>query len=182
MWQINRAVIKSQGQGRDSEGRKGRGAVDDADEINQAGADAEAVAQAVRSNGTLDPVYSALEESLAAYLGSGGSVDDVIPGGGLEGLGFGRKSGTGRSLWQRYVDVLHDEVCKPGGELNQVLSAGLASSGAGLVTAIIALLGMPTEAAPVVAPIAGVMLALGLKAFCPQGTSSQPEAPRESAP
>lgn len=102
--------------------------MDDTDEIKQAGTDAEAVAQAVRSSGTPNPVYGALEESLAAYLDAGGSVDDVIPGGDSDGLGFGRRSGTGRSWWRRYVDVLHDEVCKPGGELNQVLSAGLVSS------------------------------------------------------
>jgi len=156
--------------------------MDDSYEIEQAGSEAEAVAQAVRSSGTLDPVYAALEESLAAYLDAGGSVDDVVPGGDPDGLGFGRRSGTGRSLWRRYVDVLHDEVCKPGGELNQVLSTGLASSGAGLVTAIIIVLGISAAAATVVAPIAGVMLALGLKAFCQEDTPTEPEDPEELAP
>jgi hypothetical protein len=156
--------------------------VDDSYEIEQAGSEAEAVAQAVTSSGTLDPVYAALEESLATYLDAGGSVDDVVPGGDPDGLGFGRRAGAGRSLWRRYVDVLHDEVCKPGGELNQVLSTGLASSGAGLVTAIIAVLGISAAAATVVAPIAGVMLALGLKAFCQEDASAEPEAPEELAP
>jgi hypothetical protein len=81
--------------------------VDDSYEIEQAGSEAEAVAQAVTSSGSLDPVYAALEESLAAYLAAGGSVDDVVPGGDSDGLGFGRRSGTGQSLWRRYVNVLH---------------------------------------------------------------------------
>ena len=65
--------------------------------IERAAAHAEAVARAVRANGSIDPAIAALENSLAAYLNGGGSVDDVVPGGDPSGLGFGRKAGTGRS-------------------------------------------------------------------------------------
>lgn len=141
--------------------------MDDTVGIDRAGATAEAVAEAVQSSGTVDSAISTLENSLAAYLNGGGSVDEVVPGGDPDGLGFGRRAGTGRSLWDRYVDVLRDDVCGSGGELHKLLSQGLAASGATLVTTIIYVLGIPMGAAPVIAPIAGVMLALGLKAFCP---------------
>lgn len=146
--------------------------------IEQAATQAEAIAQAVAADGSIDPAIAALENSLVAYLNGGGSVDDVVPGGDPDGLGFGGRAGTGRTLWNRYVDVLHDEVCRPGGELNGLLSAGLASSGAALVTSIIGVLGISLAAAPVIAPIAGVMLALGLKAFCEEdsGAGAVPDA------
>ena len=144
--------------------------------IDLAGAEAESVAQAVKATRELDPAIAALENSLAAYLNGGGSVDDVVPGGDPDGLGFGRKSGTGWALWNRYVEVLRDEICTPSGELHQVLTAGIATSGAALVTSIIALLGISAAAAPVIAPIAGVMLALGVKAFCPPADKQQSES------
>lgn len=144
--------------------------------IEEAGTEAEAVAVEVQAVGIPDPAFARLESSLAAYVDGGGSVDDVVPGGDSEGLGFGRHRGTGKSLWNRYVDVLRDEVCKPGGELNQLLSAGVASSGTVVVTAIITVLGISVVAAPVVAPVAGVMLALGLKAFCPGPDKPEAEA------
>lgn len=49
---------------------------------------------------------------------------------------------------------------------------GLATSGATLVTMIITLLGLPIAAAPIVAPIAGSILGLGVKAFCKHTSES----------
>jgi hypothetical protein len=131
--------------------------------IEKAGADAEAFAATIDSDGPLDVVYAALDSAMAAYVAGGGRFDEAVPGGG-EGLGWGKGIETGLALWQRYVSALHDDLCKPDGELNKLLSGK--ASGAALVTSVVTLLGMAPPVAAVVAPLAGVMLAVGVRAFC----------------
>jgi len=134
--------------------------------LEEAGCQAEAIAEDVTAAGSLEPAYKSLEMALAAYLSAGGSADDVVPGGDVEGLGFSRQEGSGRRLWERYVQVLREELCSPQAELHQQVRMALNAGGAGVVGAVLTALGVSVVAAGVIAPIAGVLLALGLKAFC----------------
>ena len=62
------------------------------------------------------------------------------------------------------MSALHDDLCEREGELNKLLSGKV--SGAALVASIVTLLGVPPPVAAVVAPLAEVMLAVGVRAFC----------------
>jgi hypothetical protein len=137
------------------------------DEVELAGAAAERIRESVTSTGSLDAVYASLEAAVQTYASAGGSLDDVIPGGDDDELGFSRGQADGRTFWNRYADALRDDLCQPTGELHKTVSQGLATGGATVVTMLIAALGLPLVAAPIVAPIAGAMLALGVKAMCP---------------
>lgn len=134
--------------------------------VERAGLEAETVGHMVRQEGSLDPVYASLESAIRDFTASGGSLDDVLPGGDEEALGFRRDKPNGRDFWRRYADVLRSELCTDGADLNTQVTQGVATSGATLVTVIIATLGLPLVAAPVIAPIAGAILGLGVKAIC----------------
>jgi hypothetical protein len=128
---------------------------------------AERYAAEVRAGeGDLTPVFDALERAYADYVETGGVPDEVIPGPAEVALGFRRKRPDGKTLWQTYAEVVRDELCDPKGELHGAVGTGLKTSGATLVTMLIAVLGLPLAAAPLVAPVAGSILGLGVDAFC----------------
>ena len=140
--------------------------------MDQAAVQAEAVCREVQAHRSLEPVYASLEDALREFEASGGSLDEVLPGGDDEALGFSRGKPDGSVFWQRYAEVLRSELCTQGAELNTVVTHGAATTGASLVTILIATLGLPLVAAPVVAPIAGALLALGVKAMCGGGDAT----------
>jgi hypothetical protein len=128
---------------------------------------AELYAADVRArDGDLTPVFDALERAYAGYIEAGGSPDEVIPGPAEVALGFRRKRPDGKTLWQTYADLIREELCDPKGELHDKVGTGLKTSGATLVTMLIAVLGLPLAAAPLIAPVAGSVLGLGVDAFC----------------
>jgi hypothetical protein len=131
--------------------------------VEKAGADAEAFAASIDPNGPLDIAYAALDGAMAAYVAGGGRFDDAVPGGD-EGLGWGKGIETGLALWRRYVSALHDDLCEREGELHKLLSGK--ASGAALVASVVTLLGLSAPVAAVVVPLVGVMLAVGVRAFC----------------
>lgn len=136
------------------------------DPVEQAGVEAESVSRQVRQDGSLEPVYASLESALRDFAASGGSLDDVLPGGDEEALGFRRDQPDGQAFWSRYAEILRSELCTEGTELNTKVTRGIATTGASLVTVLMATLGLPLLAAPVIAPVAGAILALGVKAIC----------------
>jgi len=139
----------------------------DALDVQKAGALAEALGKQIQeNNGDLTSVYAALENAALDYRASGQDLGSAIPGAGLEALGFRKGRPDGKSLWSAYADVLHDDLCKPKGNLHKQVKAGLATSGAAMITLIMTTLGLPGAAAMIVAPIAGSILGLGVDAFC----------------
>jgi len=136
-------------------------------ELQTAGALAEALCKQVQDNhGDLTPVYAALEKAAVEYRASGQDLESAVPGGGSAALGFRRGNPDGKSLWSAYADVLGDDLCKPKGTLHKQVKAGLATSGAAMITLIMTTLGLPGAAAMIVAPIAGSVLGMGVDAFC----------------
>ena len=139
----------------------------DTSEVQAAGVLAEALGKQVRENhGDLTSVYAALEKAALEYQASGQDLESAVPGVGSAALGFRRGRPDGRSLWSAYADVLHDDLCKPKGTLHKQVKAGLATSGATIITLIMTTLGLPGAAAMIVAPIAGSVLGMGIDAFC----------------
>ncbi|HET6561074.1 MAG TPA: hypothetical protein VFG72_04310 [Marmoricola sp.] len=57
------------------------------DVMDRAGIQAEAMFREVQERGSLEPVYASLEDALMELEASGGSLDDVLPGGDEEALG-----------------------------------------------------------------------------------------------
>jgi hypothetical protein len=139
----------------------------DPTQAGQAGHVAETLADQVRrGDGDLAPVYGALEAATLAYREAGGSLQSVIPGSAEAALGFTRGRPDGKAIWTVYAEVLYEELCDPEGELHQKVTIAVATSGAALVTLILGALGLPAVAAPIVAPVAGSILGLGVKTFC----------------
>jgi hypothetical protein len=135
-------------------------------EVQKAGAYAEQIGAQVReAQGNLDAVFAALDEAAQAYQDAGGALEAVVPGGGAS-LGFRRDAPRGRSIWTAFARALHDDLCKPKGTLHGQVRTGLVATGSTLVTLLVTTLGLPTDAALVVAPIAGSILGLGVTAFC----------------
>jgi hypothetical protein len=139
----------------------------DTPELQKAGALAEALGKQVQENhGDLTSVYSALEKAALEYRASGQDLESAVPGVGSAALGFRRGKPDGHSLWSAYAEVLHDDLCKPKGTLHKQVKAGVATSGAAMITLIMSHLGLPGAAAMIVAPIAGSVLGMGVDAFC----------------
>ena len=138
---------------------------------------ADSYAEEVRAHGgDLEAVFDALERAYGDYIDAGGSPDEVIPGPAEVALGFRLRRPDGRSIWRAYADVIRQELCNPDGELHGKVGSGLQTSGATLVTLLIATLGLPLVAAPIVAPIAGSILGLGVDAFCRYTAPATPES------
>src|SRR4051812_38885143 len=122
-------------------------------EVQRAGALADVVAKRIQENqGDLSYVYAALEKAALEYRVSGQDLESAVPGVGSAALGFRKGRPDGKSLWNAYADVLHDELCKPKGTLHKQVKAGLATSGASMVTLVMTTFGLPGAAAIVVAP------------------------------
>jgi hypothetical protein len=135
--------------------------------LEEAGRLAERLGSEIQSRaGDLTPAFRELEAAVRHYQQEGGAVDEIMPGSPELALGFRRGQPDGKSIWSAYADVLRDDVCRADGDLHRQLTQGAAATGASVVTLLLGALGLPLVAAPIMAPMAGSLLALGVKAFC----------------
>jgi hypothetical protein len=143
-------------------------------QLDEAGRLAERVEQEIRdAGGSLTPAYQELEVEVRRYADSGAALDDIVPGADELALGFNRDRPNGTSIWTAYAKVIREDVCRPEGDLHRQLSQGAAATGASVVTLLLGVVGLPLVAAPVIAPMAGSLLALGVKAFCAMVAESE---------
>jgi hypothetical protein len=139
-------------------------------DIQKAGDLAEQLAIKLRnSNGNLGVIYYKLEEILINYRKTGGDLDLVMPSIYEVDFEYNRTLPDGRSIWIAYADVLHDELCNKQGELHKKVEMENGASGMSIVSHIMEQLRLPPSSAMLVAPIAGSILGLGVKAFCKHG-------------
>jgi hypothetical protein len=143
--------------------------------IDEAGVLAEQIAQEIRAGaGDLSPAHRELEKQVREFVESGEPLEEILPGGDEEALGILRRRADGRSYFDAYARVVREDLCQPGGELHRKVTQGAAATGASLVTLLLTTIGLPPVAAPVNAPVAGTVLALGVKAFCAMASESGP--------
>jgi hypothetical protein len=138
-------------------------------DLEAAAAEAERLASAIADHGgSLDPVFQGLDRTVADLEDRGIDPEELLPADAEPGLGLSlRQKRDGKTLWQSIVYAGRESLCNPDSKLRKKLSEGASAAGAGsLITAILAALGLPLVAIPIVTAIAAVVLAVGWKGFC----------------
>jgi hypothetical protein len=136
-------------------------------DFEKAGSEAERLAEEVSRAGSLTPAYQSLDEAIAELTTAGYQPSDLLPADAEPGLGFSlNEKRDGKTLWQALATSGHASLCDPDGDLNKRLRGDGKTSTGALVTAIMASLGLPAIAIAIAITLAGVILAIGLPAFC----------------
>lgn len=132
-----------------------------------AGAEAERLAEAVKSAGTLEPVYANLDDAISTLTDEGYSPSDLLPATAEPGIGFSlNQKRDGKTLWQAIAVAGRERLCDPDGEVRKRLSQGTQAGSASLVTAVMLSLGLPIVGVPIAVSIVAVMMAIGIDGFC----------------
>jgi hypothetical protein len=126
---------------------------------------ADEIAEQVRAAG-LDPAYAELERALQGFTAAGYPLESILPAD-ARAVGFSlRRASDGKSFWEVYATTIRAELCKPDGELHSLTKAGLSGSASAILTALVSGLGLPVAAVGIAIPIAGILAAKGVDAFC----------------
>lgn len=143
--------------------------------------EAERLLQEIRQrNGDLSPAYESIESAIESLEDSGYSAESLVPADSELGLGMNSaEARTGKGFWNIYGRVIRDTLCTPGGDLGKLAETGLAGSTSSLVTILMVTLSLPAAAIAIAAPIAAIIAALGVDAFCEW--SSQDEEKRNGS-
>lgn len=146
-------------------------------ELEKAGAEAERLAEEVNRAGSLTPAYESLDEAIAELTSAGYKPSDLLPADAEPGLGFSlNEKRDGKTLWQALATSGRASLCDPEGDLQKRLTGDGKTSTAALVTVIMTSLGLPGIAIAIAITMAGVILAIGLPAFC-TWTGAEPDEP-----
>jgi hypothetical protein len=134
----------------------------------EAAALAEHTAQSIKTQG-IEAAFPAFDDALSQFEQAGYRVADVLPRATSERLGLVRRNAPrpdGRTFWEHYKEVVCDELCREKKELNTLVRRAASGAPAPLVAWILTTLGLPVAAALIAATIAGILVALGVDAFC----------------
>lgn len=134
--------------------------------VEQAERAADEIAEQVRQGG-LAPAFAALEKALDQFSEAGYPIDAIVPASAEEQLGFALGAGRdGKSFWNVYAKVVRDEVCKHDGALQEYIKSGVSASTGAILNAVMTGLGLPGPALAIAVPIAAILAAKGIDAFC----------------
>jgi hypothetical protein len=133
-----------------------------------AGSQADSIAATLQGQPSNLGVLIEAEEAAAAQLVEAGhDLRSFLPATDEIGLGFrGGGRPDGRSILRAYRDALRSDLCEPAADLHQKVSAAVNGGGTAVVGLLLAALGLPIVAGALLAPVAGAVLGVGLKAFC----------------
>lgn len=124
---------------------------------------ADSLANELREDGSLTPLYAHLERTIEELSAAGYEPGDLLPATDEPGLGFSlRDKRDGKTLWQAIALAGRDAICKSDSAVRKSVGGGTGS----VVTAIIVTLGLPVFAAPIAAVLAAFILASGIDGFC----------------
>lgn len=134
--------------------------------VVEAGVSAERIAEQLRrSGGDLQPVYSALDDAIAAVEAKDLKPEDLLLADAEPALGFSlRQKRDGKTLWEVIARSGRDRICATDSEVRRLLATNAGATA--LVTAVVAALGISLVALPFAAPIVGFLLAVGIDGFC----------------
>ena len=131
--------------------------------------EAESLAAAIRQGGSFEPVYEAFSKAIRQIEDTGISLDEVVQLNGQYALGYNKYStDSGRSFWKAYSEVIRSSLCQKSGELRSQIKTVITAGAGSTISSLMILLGLPIAAAPLLAPIAAILLTLGIDAFCQQ--------------
>jgi hypothetical protein len=133
-----------------------------------AGSQADSLAAILQEQpSNLDVLIEAEEAAAAQLVAAGHDLRSFLPATDEIGLGFrGGERPHGRSILRAYRDALRADLCDPTADLHHKVSAVVQSGGSAVVGLLLAALGLPIVAGALLAPVAGAILGVGLKAFC----------------
>jgi hypothetical protein len=133
------------------------------------------LAEQVKQKG-LAPAFAELENALLQFGEAGNPIDTIVPASAKLGFSLTRAR-DGKSFWDVYSEVVREELCKKDGELQKLVKAGLSGSTGAILTAVMTGLGLPGVALAIAIPIAAILAAKGVDAFC-RFTEEEPESDR----
>src|SRR6516165_2429667 len=137
-------------------------------DLSDLAAKADCLADDIRGRG-INAAYPAFDVALAQFESAGYQVSDILPEAASQRLGLARKNAPrpdGRTFWEHYAEVVCAELCGNKARLNNLVKNAANGAGASLVTSILTSLSLPAGGALIAATIAGVIMALGVDAFC----------------
>lgn len=140
--------------------------------IEAAALQAEHYANLARTGG-VGLLWDSADESLQHLSAAGFAPEEFLPPEEQTGLAF-NAPGMARAFYRAYIKVVRQSLCSGTGELRSQLKTAL-SSGVGTGIALLAAaLAIPATAAVLLAPIVGIMLALGIDAICEASKAVEP--------
>jgi hypothetical protein len=132
--------------------------------IEAAANQAEHYANLARTGG-VGLLWDSADTSLQQLSDRGFAPEEFLPPEERIDLGF-NVPGVARAFYRAYIKVVRQSLCSEKGELRSQLKTAL-SSGVGTgITLLASALAIPAAAAILLAPVIGIMLALGVDAFC----------------
>lgn len=138
-----------------------------AEELEAAARLADDVAVEIRDAQSIGPAFGAAERAAAQLADEGVDLRTLLPATDEVGQGFlFDKIPSGGAIVRAFLDALSTDLCSPEAELHKRIVRGIDISSAALIGWMLATLGLGVVAAPLIAPIAGAILALGLRAVC----------------
>ncbi len=124
------------------------------------------IADRVREHG-LEPALAELDNALKQFSDAGYPIESLVNSRGDSRLGMSlTRARDGKSFWTVYSEVIREELCKKDGELPKLVKAGLSGSTGALLTALMTGLALPGAAMAIMVPIAAILAAKGVDAFC----------------
>jgi hypothetical protein len=124
------------------------------------------IAEHVKQKG-LAPAFAEFEKALRHFSEAGYPIDAIVPTGAEPQLGFSlARARDGKSFWNVYAQIVREDLCKTNGELRRLVDTGLSGSAGAILTAVMTGLGLPGAALAIAVPIAAILAASGVEAFC----------------
>lgn len=92
-------------------------------------------------------------------------LNTLVPGDGNE-MGMAATSGDGRGFLEAFKARIRANLCDPKGEFTKLIRTGLHTSVGATLTSLVAVLGLPAGALPLLVPVAVLITFSGMEAFC----------------
>ena len=129
-------------------------------------------------DGDLEPAYQALDNAIQALENEGFALESIVPADNDFSLGFAAGSDhTGEGFWKQYKKALKKRICNPRSPIYKKLASGSSVGAGSLIGLLLKHMGLPMEAIPIAAAVAGILAGTGLDAVC---VDQQPK-PRKRA-